>query len=137
MPKYLSQTRILEYIQPVTHVTPTNTLCYNLCAPSFTWILHILALLPRHLQADDTNISLKSYRVIKERARTHAHTHTRAHAIISAQNVLFLPVRTNAAAGSLLTAGMSRVLLFNASVAVLKCTRNCCVRIYEFVVLGC
>jgi len=49
MPKYLSQTPILEYIQPVTHVTPTNTLCYNLCVPSFTWLLHILALLSHHL----------------------------------------------------------------------------------------
>jgi len=44
-------------------------------------------------------------------------------------------MRTTAAAGRLLTVGMSHVSLFNASVEVLMCTRNCCVRIYEVVVL--
>ena len=128
MPKYLSQTPILEYIQSVTHVTPTNTLCYNLCVPYFTWPLHISALLSRHLQADDTKISLKH----GDKGINHQ-THKRNYLCIK----YFISIRAyNCCSRPPAYYRYVSRLTFNSSVVVLTCTRNCCVRIYEVVVLG-
>jgi len=46
-----------DVVKPL--VTATNALFYNLCILSFTYRLHIFALLSRHLHGADTKISLK------------------------------------------------------------------------------
>jgi len=43
----------------IIHITPKNTIFYNLRVQSFTYLPHVLAILSRHLQGDDTKISLK------------------------------------------------------------------------------
>jgi len=43
----------------ITHLTLTNALFCNLCLQSFILLLHVSALLSRHLQGAGTKISLK------------------------------------------------------------------------------
>ena len=44
-----------------THTTPPEALFCNLCVQSFTLLLHVSAILPRHLQGADTNNLFKTH----------------------------------------------------------------------------
>ena len=55
----------------VNHATPTNALFHNLRLQSFTQLLHVPAVLFRHLQGADIKISLKCAAIKQAAVYTH------------------------------------------------------------------